>query len=68
MQTTINEKILNYLSKNFNGFENCFLRYTVENLLIYAEHNFNDLESCLIFLEQILPEVTIDELRGIVND
>ncbi len=62
------EKILNYLTKTFNGFENCFLRYTVENVLIYADEHFKNIEDWLIFIEQILPEVTIDELKSVITD
>lgn len=64
---TFSEKILNYLTKEFNGFENCFLRYTIENLLIYAENTFANIDDRLIFIEQILPEVTIDELKSVIE-
>lgn len=62
-----NYKIVTYLAQNFEGFDNCFLRYMVENAIEYANSHFNYLVDALCFLTQIIPEVTFEELREVIK-
>lgn len=61
------DKIMAYLAETFDGFGNCFLRYTARNVIDYANHNFETLEEQLDFVVTILPEVTLDELRQVIT-
>ena len=60
---------LAYLAENFNGFENCFLRYTIENILKYGhKHNHISKGQFVYFLYDLIPELDIAEIAQFAND
>lgn len=58
-----------YLENTFNGFENAFLRETVNNIIDYAqkwEHVSKD-QFCF-FLSDMLPELDFSEIAAYCDD
>lgn len=58
-----------YLEHSFSGFENHFLRETVENLVDYAlEHCHHSLDQACYFLSDMLPEVEFSDVVAFMDD
>lgn len=56
---------MRFLSENFNGFENAFLRETVENIIVFAlAHMDYSKNQMVYFLADILPEVAPNEIAA----
>ena len=63
------EDFMSYLSDTFEGFNNSFLRDTVENLIDYAMENQNTRKGQLVyFLCKILPELELGEIALFEHD
>lgn len=63
------EDFMSYLEKTFNGFNNSFLRQTVENIIDYAMANKNTSKGQLVyFLYNILPELELGEIACFEHD
>ena len=60
---------MEYLEKTFSGFEDHFLRGTVENIVDYAlkSHN-NSLDQACYFLSDMIPEVEFPEVFMFMDD
>ena len=62
-------EFMSYLEKNFSGFENSFLRETVENLVDYGlEHQNVSLDQFCYWLSDLLPEVVFNEVAAFMDD
>ena len=60
---------MRYLEREFNGFENCFLRELVENLIDYAhKHEQVSKDQFVYFISDMLPEVTFGEVAQFADD
>lgn len=60
---------MRFLEQSFHGFENSFLRGTVENLVDYALKNCNhSLDQACYFLSDMLPEVEFAEVALFMDD
>lgn len=58
-----------FLEREFNGFDNHFLRETVENVVNFALVHYNDsLDQMGYFLSDILPEVEFAEIVMFIDD
>ena len=58
-----------YLENNFEGFNNYFLRYTLENILEYAhKHEHISKGQFVSFLYDIIPELDIAEIAQFADD
>lgn len=63
------EGFLNLLEREYNGFDNHFLRETVENVVDHAlEHYNNSLDQACYFISDILPEVEFAEVVVFMDD
>lgn len=60
---------MSFLEKSFFGFNNSFLRETVENLIDYAlKHENHSLDQVCYFLSDMLPEVEFAEVAMFMDD
>ena len=70
MRTGFNESgFLSYLEETFDGFDNCFLRDLVQNVIDYAqkwEHVSKD--QFAYFVSDMLPEVEFGEVAMFCED
>lgn len=58
-----------YLQNTFNGFENCFLRGIIENIIEYAhKHHHVSKDQFIYFLLDMLPELEFGEIAQFAND
>lgn len=60
---------MKYLEDTFNGFDNSFLRQTVENIIDYAqkwEHVSRD--QFAYFLSDMIPEIEFSEVARFCDD
>ncbi len=58
-----------YLEQQFSGFENCFLRETVENIIEYGKkHEHVGKDQFAYFISDILPEVELGEIAMFCDD
>ena len=63
------EDFMSYLRDTFEGFNNSFLRETVENIIDYAMANENTSKGQLVyFLYDILPELELGEIAYFESD
>lgn len=63
------DNFMEYMEQTFNGFENSFLRETVENIIDYA-HKYEHVgkDQFVEFLDAMLPEVTFGEIAMFCED
>jgi len=62
-------KFMAYLEKTFNGFENCFLRETVDNIIEYGLKNERvSKDQFCYWVSDILPEVSFGEVAAFMCD
>ena len=60
---------MEYLAKTFNGFENCFLRETISNIIEYGIKEKSVAKNQLVyFLDDMIPEIEIKEIVPFVSD
>ncbi len=60
---------MEYLKNTFNGFDNCFLRYTIENILRYGhKHHHVSKDQFIYFLLELIPELTFGEIAQFAED
>ena len=60
---------MRYLEQQFSGFENCFLRETVENIIEYGQkHEHVSKDQFAYFISDILPEVEFGEIAMFCDD
>lgn len=58
-----------YLENTFNGFENCFLREIVLNIIEYAHnHEHVSKDQFIYFLFDLLPGLDFGEIAQFAND
>ena len=63
------DAFLSYLAENFNGFENCFLRQTIENILEYGQKYHHISKGQFVyFLYDLIPKLDIAEIAQFAND
>ena len=63
------EGFMEYLEKTFSGFDNPFLRETVENIIDYGLKNHNySLDQASYFLSDIIPEIEFAEVVLFMDD
>ena len=63
------EGFMHFLEQTFSGFDNSFLRGTVENLIDYAlKHENHSLDQMCYFLSDLLPEVDFAEVSMFMDD
>lgn len=63
------ENFMEYLKNNFNGFENSFLRDTVENIVSYAfKCCGHTLDAPAYFISDMLPEIEFSEVAMFCDD
>ncbi len=60
---------MEWLERNFNGFENCFLRGVIDNLIEYGlKHERVSKDQFCYWLSDILPEVEFWDVAAFVAD
>lgn len=63
------DNFMEYMEQTFNGFENSFLRETVDNIISYAhKHEHVSKDQFVEFLDAMLPEVTFGEIAMFCED
>lgn len=63
------DNFMEYMEQTFDGFDNSFLRETVENIINYA-HKYEHVgkDQFVEFLDAMLPEVTFGEIAMFCED
>lgn len=60
---------VSYLEKQFNGFDNCFMRELVGNIIDYAhKHEHVSKDQFIYFISNIIPEVAFGEVAQFADD
>lgn len=63
------DNFMEYMEQTFDGFDNSFLRETVENIIEYAHKNEHVSKDQFVeFLDAMLPEVTFGEIAMFCED
>lgn len=58
-----------FLQERFNGFDNCFLRDVIENIIDYAiKYKHVTCDALIYFLLDIIPDVSFGEIAVFCND
>ena len=58
-----------YLENTFNGFDNCFLRYVIHNIIEYGhKHEHVSKDQFIYFLYNLLPDLEFGEIAQFAND
>ena len=60
---------MEYLERSFNGFDNCFMRELVKNIVNYAQkHEHVSKDQLVYFISDMIPEVTFGEVAQFADD
>lgn len=64
-----NIAFMEYLENTFTGFENCFLRNVIGNIIEYGhKHEHVSKDQFIYFLLDLLPDLEFGEIAQFAND